>query len=99
MKDANAAVSAMVAEAAANRAPRRSGRLAGSVRGNRAVGRAQVLAGKAAVPYAGPIHWGWNAHNIEPQPFMSIAATDLEPAWVALYTSEVNKIIDTVKGA
>ena len=31
----------------------------------------QILAGKGSmVPYAGPIHFGWRARNIEPQPFL-----------------------------
>ena len=99
MKDANAAVGALVAEAAAAQAPRRTGKLAASVRGNRAAGRAQVLAGRATIPYAGPIHWGWAAHNIDPNPFMSVAAQDTEPIWVERYTDAISRIIDKVKGA
>lgn len=99
MKAANAAVAAMVATGAAKRAPRRSGRLAGSVRGNRAKGRATVLSGRASVPYAGPIHWGWPARNIAANPFMSDAAIELEPVWVARYTREVENIINQVEGA
>lgn len=39
----------------------------------RLAGRASgttVMAGKSMVPYAGPIHFGWAARNIEPQPFL-----------------------------
>lgn len=96
LKAANAAVAALVAAAAAARAPVRSGRLAGSVRGNRAVSRAQVKAGGAALPYAGPVHYGWPARGIEPQPFITDAAQDTEPAWLALYESAVADAVDRV---
>lgn len=98
LKDSNATVSALVASTAAARAPRRTGRLAASVRGNRAVGRASVVAGGAAVPYAGPIHWGWEARGIEAQPFATSAASDLEPTWLPIYAAELQRIADKASG-
>lgn len=99
MKDANAAVASYVALAAASRAPRRTGALAGSVRGNRAVASAVVKAGsRSGVPYAGAIHWGWPARSIGAQPFAVNAAHDTEPAWTATYLEAVDKIISNVKG-
>lgn len=98
LKDANAAAAALVAGAASARAPRRTGRLAASVRGNRAVGRATVLAGGAAVPYAGPIHWGWPARGIEANPFASEAARATESVWVPIYEAAITRVVDTVGG-
>ncbi len=98
LKDANAAAAALVASAASARAPRRTGRLAASARGNRAVGRATVLVGGAAVPYAGPIHWGWPARGIEANPFASDAARATEPTWVPLYERAIEKVVDGVGG-
>jgi hypothetical protein len=98
LKDANAAAGALVAGAAAARAPRRSGRLAASIRSNRAAGRASVLAGGAAVPYAGPIHWGWEARGIEAQPFATEAAAATEPTWLAIYEHDIQRVLDTVNG-
>ncbi|GAB3251369.1 hypothetical protein GCM10027425_09260 [Alteromonas gracilis] len=99
-KDANAAAASLVASEAAKRAPRRpgSGRLARSGRGNRAAGRASVLFGGAAVPYAGPIHWGWTARGIEPQPFVAAAAQDTEARWLPLYTDAIDAAVDKVAG-
>lgn len=57
------------------------------------------MAGGAAVPYAGPIHWGWPSHNIEPQPFIAAAAQDTEPQWLGLYERDVQRTLDRVKGA
>lgn len=54
--------------------PRRSGALIGSTRGNRAKGKAVVTFGKARVPYAGPIAYGWSRRHIRPGTF--IARTD-----------------------
>jgi hypothetical protein len=46
--------------AAKQEAPRRSGRLAGSIKAKgTTTGGAVVAGGLKAVPYAGPIHWGW----------------------------------------
>lgn len=98
MKDANATVSAFVASAAASRAPRRSGQLAGTVRGTRQLRRARISAGRASVPYAGVIHWGWPARHIRPNPFISNAAQSTEAAWVAIYARAVQDAVDHVKG-
>lgn len=96
LKDANAAAARMVASSAAARAPRRSGRLAGSVRGNRAVSRATVSAGRAAIPYAGPIHYGWAARGIEANPFVTDAAQQTESVWLPLYEAALQQLADQV---
>jgi hypothetical protein len=99
LKDANAAAGRTVADWASVTAPRRSGALGSSVRAARRVSGARVLGGGAAVPYAGPIHWGWPARNIEAQPFISKAAQSTEPAWVQTYLDDVQQALDSVKGA
>jgi len=99
LKDVHQAVGNMVAATASGLAPRRSGALAGSIRASRAATSATIRAGGARIPYAGPIHWGWPARNITANPFLSNAATSTEPAWVALYETELEKIIDRVEGA
>lgn len=43
----------------------RSGRLARSLKGNRAQNKAVVRGGGARVPYAGAIQWGWGRGNAE----------------------------------
>ena len=99
LKAVNAAIAAMVASRAAARAPRQSGNLAASVRGNRAVGKATVQAGKARVPYAGAIHWGWPARGITAQPFIADTAQDTEPQWTQMYVQGVEAVLATVRGA
>lgn len=98
LKDANAAVAQLVAAEAGRRAPRRTGRLAASVRGNRALSRATVAAGGARLPYAGPIHYGWPAHGIAANPFVSDAAQATESAWLPLYEAGIEQAVDAVAG-
>lgn len=64
---------------AARHAPRRSGRLAGDIRGNRARNKAVITAGRVSVPYAGPINYGWAARGIKPSGFMQKADAAVQP--------------------
>lgn len=71
MKEANHNAAKIIADEAADRAPKRTGRLAQSIRANKALAYGAVKAGSAArVPYAGPIHYGWPARGIQAQPFI-----------------------------
>lgn len=99
LKTANARAASIVAQAAAASAPRRTGRLAATVRGNKAVGKAIVRGGSARVPYAGPIHWGWPARHIAAQPFMSEAAVRTQPIWLPEFFKDMQSICDQVRGA
>lgn len=96
MADLKAAFSAIArrgADLAAQAAPRRSGRLAASIRGNRAVSKAVVVAGRATVPYAGAINYGWAKRNIEPALFMQKADQRLRPYAVQQLEDEINQVI------
>lgn len=98
LKDASQEASGLVAREAGRRAPRRTGRLAGSGRGSRSTGRATVTFGGARVPYAGVIHWGWPARNIAPQPFVVEAAEDTQPQWLAFYQAGVDQAVERIDG-
>jgi len=97
LKEANRRAAELVARKASARAPRRSGRLAGSLRPSKAARAARILAGSAGVPYAGPIHWGWEARHIEPQPFISDTAEDTRPEWLRAYEADVDRIIKQIE--
>lgn len=99
LKDANAAAAALVARTAVATAPRRTGRLAASGRGNRAAGRAVVQFGGARLPYAAAVHWGWPRRHIPANEFASQAAQRTEPQWVAIYEESVAAIVGRVRGA
>ncbi|MCM0618777.1 hypothetical protein [Nocardioides bruguierae] len=90
LKDAFAKLAAKGSEVASQLAPRRSGRLAGDVRGNRAKSKAVITAGRATVPYAGPINYGWPKRGIEPSLFMQRADEQMQPTAVQLLEDEIN---------
>lgn len=73
LKDLMGAIGQTVLAAARPRVPVRSGALEASLRAGRAKTKAVVRAGGARVPYAGVIHYGWPAHHIAPQPFLTDA--------------------------
>lgn len=75
-------------------APKKSGRLAGDVRGNRAKNKAVITAGRASVRYAGPINYGWPARNITGALFMQKADAELSPRAVDMLESGIDKIIN-----
>lgn len=103
LKAANAAAANIVAGRAAGWAPVQTGRLASTVRSSGTKTAGIVRAGNnrksaTGVPYAAPIHWGWRARNIKPNPFLSYSAQATEPTWLTLYTNLVDKAISKVKG-
>jgi hypothetical protein len=98
LKNAFATIATEAAERIAARAPRgKTGRLAASVRGNRAQSKAVVRAGRAAVPYAGPINYGWHKRNITPALFMQRGEQEYEPTAALRLDSELDAAI-TRKG-
>jgi hypothetical protein len=99
LKDVNRRVGDLVAGAARPHAPVRSGALAGSIRPAAAAAKVTIRAGSAKLRYAGPIHWGWPAHHIRANPFLSDAATRTEDTWVGYYFDELQTIVNKVDGA
>ncbi len=76
------------------RAPKRSGRLEGSVRGRATASRAQIIVGSnVRVPYAGPINFGWFARNIQPQEFIYSGIVAGNDDMLEIYTEEINKAV------
>lgn len=96
MKSTNAELAADVAATARTKVPRRTGRLAGSIRSSGQARSGVVRAGSAGVPYANPIHFGWSKHNIHPNPFMYDALDErrdeIEKRWV----DELEKLVGKV---
>lgn len=91
MKGVNAEAASVVERAVV--VPRVSGRLAGSVRSSGQARTGVVRAGKASVPYAGPIHFGWPKRNIRANPFLSSALERQESAVVEVYERGVGDLI------
>jgi len=90
LKGAFSTIAARGAAVAAGLAPKRSGRLASSSRGNRAQSKAVVTVGRAAIPYAGPINYGWPARGITASGFMQKTDQQLRPVAIQQLEQEIN---------
>lgn len=96
LKDVMAGISAEGARLASSFAPTRTGRLAASVRGNKAKAKAIVIAGRARVPYAGAINYGWPKRGIRPALFMQKADAQLAPRAVEMLEKGLDEVIGKV---
>jgi hypothetical protein len=90
LKDAFAPIAARAARYASSFAPRRTGALAASIRPNRSKNKAVVVAGKARVPYAGVINYGWARRNISPSSFMQKADERMRPLALQMLDDAIN---------
>ena len=78
-------------------APVRSGTLRRSIRIRATQKAAGILAGKATVPYAGPIHFGWPRRNIESQPFLYDAAEEKRSEVASIYGDFIGDLVKRVE--
>jgi hypothetical protein len=78
------------------KAPKKSGRLAGSLR---TVAGAAGFTVTSPLVYAGPIHWGWRERNIWPTYFLYDALDVKRAAILEAYATEVDDAIAKVHGA
>ena len=93
LKEAHLAGAKIVEREAVRLAPKRSGALAGSLRSSGQARQGVVRAGRAAVPYAGVIHFGWTKRNIAPQPYLYDAVDSRRQEVLDAYGVDVNKVI------
>lgn len=75
------------------RPPRRTGRLAGDMRAGRGKTKAVVRAGRAGIPYAGVIHYGWPKRGIRPQPFLTTALQQRHQQVFTALENGINRIL------
>lgn len=98
LKQVNRQAAQIALPAVTGRTPVKTGRLQRSVRVG-ATRRAGVIrAGSKAVPYAGPINYGWPAHHIQPRLFVNNGVAATENAWMRVYKDYVNQTMKQVKG-
>jgi hypothetical protein len=93
LKEANSIISGKVAADAAAAAPKKTGRLSDSVRGNRQQRKASVIAGGSSVRYAGVIEYGYPKRNIKAQPFIRRAGWQNQSFIIEQYEKNINSII------
>jgi hypothetical protein len=95
----NKRLAGMVADTAESHVPVRSGALRASIRAGSTQRSGTVKAGSRAVPYAGPIHFGWFVRKdparggpIKPNPFLYRALDERRDEVFAAYTEAVKRI-------
>jgi len=84
---------------ARGKAPRLTGALAGSIRGEGGAEAATITAGYAGVPYAGVQEYGWAVRGIRAQPYLRPAVAESEGAAVANTADELDRVVGRIKGA
>jgi len=94
LKDVFGEIAREGAELASSFAPVRTGRLRDTLRGNRAKNKAVITAGRARVPYAGAINYGWPTRNITGAMFMQKADAELSPRAVDMLDAGIDRIIE-----
>lgn len=82
------------AEVASSFAPVKSGALSDTIRGNRAKNKAVVTAGRARVPYAGAINYGWPARNIAPALFLQKADEEMSDRAPKMLEDGIARLIE-----
>ena len=93
MKDTHKAAAEVVVMGAKRLVPYRTGALAASIRALATKSSGRVRAGSASVPYAGPIHFGWPARAIKPNPFIYDALDDRRDDIRELYDERIDELI------
>jgi phage gpG-like protein len=89
----NKELSTTLSQKASAMAPKLTGELASSVVGNPSAEKAQILAGSAAVPYAGVQEYGWPERNIRPQPYLNPAVKDNMGYIIEKYNDSIQSAI------
>lgn len=89
----NKELSSTIAQKASALAPRLTGALASSVVGNPSAEKAQIVAGSAAVPYAGVIEYGWPAKNKQAKPYLNKAVNDNLIYIIQKYEDSIKDIV------
>jgi len=94
LKDTHKAAAEIVVLGAKRYVPYRTGRLANSIRAIATQSSGRVRVGSAAVPYAGPIHFGWPARKITPNPFVYDAMDTRVEEIRGLYEKRIMELIE-----
>lgn len=65
---------------------------------NREAAQIALPAGRKAVPYAGPINYGWPKRHIRPRLFVNNGVASTESQWQKVYKDFIDKTLHQVKG-
>lgn len=96
LKAANREIAEDVASTGRTLVPRLRGTLGGSIRPGANQRTGLVRAGSKRVPWAGPIHFGWRARNISPDPFLYDALDERRDEVEARYLDAIEKVCRSI---
>lgn len=102
LKTANRDAAEIVAYTAQTIVPVKTGRTLESIRASGTQAAGIVRAGRASLPGVGPVHFGWPAHGIEPNPFLYDAADARVDEVLTKYQAAIERVaaaIATTSGA
>lgn len=94
LKDAFQPIADEGAQIGARAVDSKTGRLAGTARGNRAKNKAVVTFGRASVPYAGVQNYGWPKRNIRAQDFTGAVDRAMETRAPELLQRNIDDLIE-----
>jgi len=98
MKDTHRQAGEIVAAAAKPLAPVRTGALSATITSSPTKYQGRVRIGRgASIPYAGPIHFGWPARRIAPQPFVYEALDGRREEVKQAYEQRIGDLIERHK--
>ena len=98
MKETHRRAGDIVAAAAKPLAPVRTGALSATITSSPTKYQGRVRIGRgASVPYAGPIHFGWPARRIAPQPFIYEALDGRREEVKQTYERRISDLIERHK--
>lgn len=94
MKDTHRKAGEIVATVARGIAPVRTGRLSSTIVSAPTQRQGRVRVGRGqSIPYAGPIHFGWPARRIAPQPFIYDALDQRADEVRRVYENRIGELI------
>jgi len=93
LSKANLEIGKIVANRAATLAPKRTGKLANSIKPKPDKTKVRISAGGAGVPYAGVIEYGWAKRNIKKQSYIMKAAGQLKNEIIEKYKNNIDDLI------
>ena len=78
--------------------PQRTGKLVSSLKSSGTARGGVVQVGRMAVPYAGPIHFGWLRRHIRPNPFLFEAMDRRRVEVEEIYQTRLDELLESVRG-
>lgn len=96
---ANKDAASTVAAEAAPMIPQRTGALAGTLRTSGSAKGGVVMLGRARVPYAGPLHFGWFKRRIRPGLWLYHALDNRRSEVEEAYRKRLEELLARVEGA